>query len=164
VVLDDSRQSRFVADLRDPAGQLRVPNSSVSTEELVVILGELCGLVGGAESELAAGALSGIPLHAIIDEHQHQTSKPWSGNIPVLRSDLTKVCLDDGGVLATIESAGVCGSTEVLATLLDHSSIDALGCLALIEDGLWLCVGSGRDERADGQDGSESELHDGRMV
>jgi hypothetical protein len=90
--------------------------------------------------------------------------RAYRGGSPVLWGNLTKVGLDDRTVLATVEPAGVGAGTKVLASLLDHSSIDALGCLALIEDGLWLCVRGGRDQRADGQDGSESELHGGCIV
>jgi hypothetical protein len=89
--------------------------------------------------------------------------KPNLSSIPVLRSNLAKVGLDNRAILAAVEPAGVGGGTKVLATLLDHGSIDALSCLALIENGLRLRIRSGRDERADGQDGSESELHDGWM-
>jgi hypothetical protein len=65
VVLDDGGQGRLVANLGDPARQLRVPYGGVATNEDLVVGGELDGLVGGAEGELPTGALSGIPLHAI---------------------------------------------------------------------------------------------------
>jgi hypothetical protein len=65
VVGHDSGQGGLVTDLGDPAGKLRVPHSGVSTHELAVLGGEVDGLVTSAEVEVAARALSGVPLHAL---------------------------------------------------------------------------------------------------
>jgi hypothetical protein len=67
--LDDGGQGRLVADLGHPAGQLRVPDGSVTTDKNLVVRSELDGLVGGAEGELATGALGGIPLHTMLRQH-----------------------------------------------------------------------------------------------
>jgi hypothetical protein len=64
VILNHGGKGCSVANLRNPSRQLRVPDGRVPTDELVVVGSELCGLVGGTESELATGALSRIPLHA----------------------------------------------------------------------------------------------------
>jgi hypothetical protein len=66
VVGHDSGQGGLVADLRDPAGKLRVPHGGVSTDELLVLGGKGDGLVSGAEVEFAARALRGVPLHAMM--------------------------------------------------------------------------------------------------
>jgi hypothetical protein len=66
VVLDDSGQGGLVTDLGDPAGQLRVPDGGVSTDEDLVVRSKLDGLVGSAEGELSTSALSGVPLHTTM--------------------------------------------------------------------------------------------------
>jgi len=76
-------------------------------------------------------------------------------NVRVLGGDLAKVGLDDGTVLAAVETAGVGGGTKVLSALCLHGGIDALRGLALLNEGLWLSKGSGRDEGADGEEGDE---------
>ena len=141
VVLHDSGQGGLVPDGRDPTGKLGVPDGGVSTDELAIVLGELSSLVGGAEGEFAAGRLGSIPLHG------------------VLRGDLTKVGLDDGSVLALVESAWVSGGTEVLPALGLHGGIEALRSLALLKESLWLSKGRGSDQSAGRKDGDERKLH-----
>jgi hypothetical protein len=65
VVLHDAGQGGLVPDRGDPAGQLRVPHGSVTTDELAIVLCELGSLIGGAEVEGTTLRLDGIPLHAI---------------------------------------------------------------------------------------------------
>ena len=141
VVLHDGGQSGLVTDLADPRGQLRVPDGGVATDELAVVLGKLDRLVGSAKVEVAARGLGGIPLHR------------------VLAGDLAKVGLDDGSVLAAVESVGVSGSTKVLPALGLHGGIEALCGLALREVDLGLGEGGGSDQSTGGKEGDEGKLH-----
>jgi hypothetical protein len=51
VVLDNGGQSRSVADVLDPLGQLRVPEQGVSSDQLAIGLGEVDDLVSVGEAE-----------------------------------------------------------------------------------------------------------------
>lgn len=54
VVLDDRRQCGAVADLGNPARQLRVPEQCVATDVFVVLLRPVYDCVGVGESKLSA--------------------------------------------------------------------------------------------------------------
>jgi hypothetical protein len=159
VVLDDSGQSGLVSNRGDPSRKLRVPHRGVSTHELAVVLGELDGLVCGAEVEGAARRLCRIPLHTAEILALALTSCFCIG-LRVLRRDLTKVGLNDCASLTAVKTTRVGASTEVLLSLGLHGSVDALGCLTLIEDGLRFGEGSCCDERAGRQEGDKREFHD----
>jgi hypothetical protein len=159
VVLHDAGQGGLVLDGRNPGGQLAVPDGGVTTDQLLVVGGELDSLVGGAQVELALAGLSSIPLHAALIVSMNISHCRLADNLRVLGGDLTEVGLDDGGVLGLVEPAGVRAGTEVLLALLDHSIVDALRSLALEElDGL-----DGRSSKgktaAQQESGSKSELH-----
>jgi hypothetical protein len=98
VKLHDGDQSVLVSDLGDPAGKLRVPDESVTTDELVVGRGPVDEVVGSAKLEVATRRLSGIELHR------------------VLGGDLTKVGLCDIADVALVESAEIAGSAPVPGT------------------------------------------------
>jgi hypothetical protein len=109
VVLNHLSELSLVGDSLDPGRELRVPDKSVATEQLAVLGSESSGLVGSVKSELAAGGLKGIPLHA------------------VLGGDLTEIGVDDLGSLGRAESARVGAGTEVTLALGGEKSIKALG-------------------------------------
>jgi hypothetical protein len=95
VKLHDGNQSVLVSDLGDPAGKLRVPDESVTTDEHVVARGPVDQRVGSAELEVATRRLSGIELHR------------------VLGGDLAKVCLCNSADVAAVQNADVTGSAPV---------------------------------------------------
>jgi len=92
-------------------GKLRVPDQSVTTDELAVLTCKVHQKVTASEIEVTVAALGGIPLHA------------------VLGSNLTKVGLDDSSSLGVAESALVSGSTEVLLALGLEELVQAVGGL-----------------------------------
>lgn len=65
VILHHRNQGVLVPDLGDPAGELRVPDKGVTTDELVVAGSPVDKAVGVAELEVTARWLGGIPLHAV---------------------------------------------------------------------------------------------------
>jgi hypothetical protein len=95
VKLHDGDQSVLVLDLGDPARELRVPDESVTTDELAVGRGPVDQTVGSAELEVATRRLSGIELHR------------------VLGGDLTEVGLCDSADVASVESADIAGGAPV---------------------------------------------------
>jgi hypothetical protein len=62
VVLKHTGQGRLVADLADPARQLRVPEQSVTTDQLAVLGGPVNEVVSLSEVEAATAWLGSIPL------------------------------------------------------------------------------------------------------
>jgi hypothetical protein len=64
VVLNNAGQGTRVADRRHPAGQLRVPDGSVSTDELVVLNSPVDKGVKTVEVEVALRGLDGVPFTA----------------------------------------------------------------------------------------------------
>lgn len=62
MVLEDGRQGRLVADLADPARQLRVPDERVAADHLAVLRGPVDEVVGLAEVEVAPARLGCVPL------------------------------------------------------------------------------------------------------
>ena len=78
--------------------------------------------------------------------------------VPVLRSDLTEVGLDDGGVGLLGESALVGGHTEVLLALgLEHGVERALLAVGEAGSGSGLSNAAGHDDRAgNGSNGAGS--------
>ena len=105
----------LVADVANPPGKLRMPEEGVATDGLVVGGGPVDEVVGLAPVEPAPLALEGIPLHA------------------VLRSDLAKVLLENGRVLARGEAALVGAGTKVELALGLDQSVDALASLASLQ-------------------------------
>jgi hypothetical protein len=99
VSLHHGDQGVLVSDLRDPARKLRVPDKSVTTDELAVGGGPVHESIGSAELEVTTRRLSGIELHR------------------VLGGDLTEVGLCDVADVARVESVDVAGSTPVPGNL-----------------------------------------------
>lgn len=62
VVLDDCRQCRFVPDIGHPSGQLRMPNSGVSTDDLVIRNSKINQSIKASEVEVAPRALDRVPF------------------------------------------------------------------------------------------------------
>jgi hypothetical protein len=112
VVLDNGGQSRSVADVLDPLGQLRVPEQGVSSDQLAIGLGEVDDLVSVGEAERVSAGLNGIPLHA------------------VLRGNLTELPLHDGDERVVVEMVVVDLSTEVELALGLELSVEASSCIA----------------------------------
>lgn len=129
MVLEDLGQLRLVADVGNPAGQLRVPAEGVATDGLVVLRGEVDEVVGCREVEVALRGLGGIPLHA------------------VLRGHLTEVGLDDGGRLAGRQTVLVGAGSVVQLSLGLDQSVDAVGGLAFGELGGSSPGGQGRQHK-----------------
>lgn len=65
VVLHHGGEGRLVVDRRHPRRKLAVPDCGVATHQLAVGGRKVDGLVGGAEVEVSARRLGGIPFHAV---------------------------------------------------------------------------------------------------
>lgn len=66
VVLHCAGQGRFVGDLGDPGGQLRVPDERVATDALVVLGRPVDEVVGRLEVEGVLRGLEGVPFHRVL--------------------------------------------------------------------------------------------------
>lgn len=66
VVLHDRGQGCLVADRRNPARQLRVPDGGVAADELVIVRGKLHRLISRCEAEGSLGRFGRVPLHTVI--------------------------------------------------------------------------------------------------
>ena len=62
VILDDGRQCRFVPDIGHPSWQLRMPNSGVSTDNLVVRNSKIDQSIKASEVEVTPRALDRVPF------------------------------------------------------------------------------------------------------
>lgn len=65
----------------DPGGELRVPDKSVATDLLVVLLGPLDQLIGGSEVEDTRLRLNSLPLHGVLSSDLRELGR--LGNLPV---------------------------------------------------------------------------------
>lgn len=117
MVLNDGRQTGLVTDIVHPARKLGVPHKSMPANELAVLLREVDEVVGRGPVKLAAIGLDLVPLHR------------------VLRSDLTKVGLDDVGVLAGGQAVLVGAGAKVLLALGLDQLVDGLRGLPLLKGG-----------------------------
>ena len=141
VLLHDALELGLVLDGGNPGRQLGVPDSGVTTDELVVGSGVLDKSIGSGEGELALLALGGIPLHG------------------VLRGDLTEVGVDDGGIGLVVEGVLVGGNTDVLLALGHELLVDgALGTVGAGEGATSGSTTGGRlhDDGAGGRAGRSS--------
>lgn len=173
VVLHHGGECCFVADGRDPGRELAVPDGGVAADQLLVSRGEVDGLVCGAEVEVVARGLGGVPFHAaahmlasihyiqtlMLDKAMHVTGLLWEKHVPVLGRHLSKVRLDDCTSAPRVEAAWVGRCTEVLLALANYGIVDALGCLTG-EERLSVCNWSGCSETTGKQDDGEDKLHD----
>lgn len=88
-------KSVLVSDLGYPGGKLRVPNKSVTADELAVARGPVDKGISTTELEVTTRRLSGIELHRILG------------------GDLTEVGLCDVADVVGVESVDVAGSAPV---------------------------------------------------
>jgi hypothetical protein len=88
VVLHDRDQGVLVVDRADPCRQLAVPDKSVTTDQLVVGLGEVDEVVSSAELEVATRRLSGIPLHRVLGCDLAEVGLHQVGDVALLESTL----------------------------------------------------------------------------
>ena len=117
VALEDAGQLGLVADVADPAGQLRVPAQRVAADGLVVLDGPVDEVVGLRKVEVVVGRLGRVPLHRVLRRH------------------LPKVGLDHVRRLAARQPPLIrAGAVVQLALGLDQR-VDARRRLALLHDG-----------------------------
>jgi hypothetical protein len=88
VVLHDRDQGVLVVDRADPCRQLAVPDKSVTTDQLVVGLGEVDEVVSSAELEVATRRLSGIPLHRVLGCDLAEVGLHQVGDVTLAESTL----------------------------------------------------------------------------
>jgi hypothetical protein len=72
VVGQDGSESGLVRNRRDPAGELRVPDGVVATDQLVVSLGPVDEVVTWTEVEVATRRLNGVPVHTFLTVNKEQ--------------------------------------------------------------------------------------------
>jgi hypothetical protein len=124
VIDHDSLQLSLVPDTADPVGELRVPDRSVSTDQLLVGARPVDQEVCCPKAEGSLAGLGSVPFHA------------------VLGCNLAKVVLEDLGIGSFLEKAFVRGNTDVLLALCLESSINValstvLATTSNIKRGAW---------------------------
>jgi len=109
VVFDDRGEGSFVADVVDPARELRVPDKGVTTNELAIAGSPVDKGIGTAKVELTAVGFNGIPLHR------------------VLRRKLTELGAENGSVGSNVESVRIGAGTPELLALGTEPGVNTSG-------------------------------------
>ena len=139
-VLDNVGQIGGVSDVLNPLGQLRVPDESVTTDELAVGGSVVNESVCAGERESTAGGLSGIPLERVFRRH------------------LTHFGLEDLVDLGEGECVLIGSSAQVFAAVGTHGGVERRGC------SFFDLVSLGDDRGRKGRAGDEESGEEGEQV
>lgn len=112
---DNLSQLLRVCDRLDPARQLRMPDQSMTSDELAVVGSPVGQVISRAPVVRSLSALKRAPFHRVLAGH------------------LAKVGLDDGGISITLQKSLVSGSAEVFFAGGDEGLMDRGGGLAVVE-------------------------------
>lgn len=130
---DDLTQLLGIGDTLYPARELRVPDESVTSEELAIVSRPVGEEVSTAPVVGAPGGLEGSPLHGVLSSH------------------LAEVGLDDGSIGVGLKKALVSGGAKVLLASSDEGLVDGSRSLASVVRRRR--QGSGKRHAEEGSDG-----------
>lgn len=115
MVADDLSKLLRIRDGLDPPGQLRVPDQSMSPDNLAVISGPVRKEVSGSPIVRSLRSLERAPFHG------------------VLARDLAKIGLDNGGVRLALKETLIGGRAEKPFASGDKGLVDGGGRLTVVK-------------------------------